>query len=191
MLFGNVFVSGDYNGVAIAFGTTTISNVGSFDIYVAKYDANGNALWAKSQGGIYDEVCNGISSNANGNVFITGWFRSPTIAFGTTSLMNVDNIGNTADAFIAWLDGITGIANMRSNSGVSIYPKNPAKDLLVISYPAFLDKDVFITIADITGKIVYKTAVLNSQKLEVNTNDFAEGIYLVQIQTEKYIETKK
>ena len=52
-------------------------------------------------------------------------------------------------------------------------------------------KKVEVTIADITGKIIYTTAARETQKIEVNTKDYSVGVYVVQIQTADFIETKK
>jgi len=52
-------------------------------------------------------------------------------------------------------------------------------------------KNVEVAIADITGKIVYTTSVYETNRIEVNTSEFAEGIYIVQIQSREFISTKK
>lgn len=44
-VFGNVFVSGQYDS-SITFGTTTLTVSGQA-IFLAKYDSSGNAIWAK------------------------------------------------------------------------------------------------------------------------------------------------
>ncbi|MBL0343334.1 MAG: T9SS type A sorting domain-containing protein [Bacteroidetes bacterium] len=49
---------------------------------------------------------------------------------------------------------------------------------------------VEVTIADITGKVIYSTTASDMQKLEVNTTDFAKGIYVVKIQTADFMATK-
>ena len=53
-----------------------------------------------------------------------------------------------------------------------------------------------VTIADITGKVIYKTSVFapdsyREQKIEVSTKDFTAGVYLLQIQTADFIGTEK
>ncbi|MBL0341837.1 MAG: T9SS type A sorting domain-containing protein [Bacteroidetes bacterium] len=190
---GNVFITGYFDSPTITFGTTTLTRNGLFsDIYIVKYDAGGNVLWAKSAGGIDIDGGNSLSTDAGGNVFITGYFHSPSITFGTTTLINSGAPGTTYDIFIAKLDTVVvaGIASNQSSNGISVFP-NPAKNVLTISYPLLTHEDLTITITDITGKIIYKTIATATQKIEVNTSDFAEGVYLVQIQTEKFIETKK
>ncbi len=97
---GNVFMTGFFIDSTITFDTTTLTNAGQNDIFVVKYDASGNALWAKSAGGTSDDVGKSVAIDANGNVLVTGFFSSPTITFGTFTLTNV-GIG---DIFIVKYD---------------------------------------------------------------------------------------
>lgn len=57
--------------------------------------------WAKSAGGISNDMSSSVSTDADGNVLVMGYFLSPTIPFGTTTLTNADNTGNSSDIFIA------------------------------------------------------------------------------------------
>ena len=87
-------------------------------------------------------------------------------------------------------DNSTGIVdNTAGNDAISIFP-NPATNHLTIALGSNTKK-VEVTIADITGKIIYSTTVSETQKIEVNTQDFAKGIYVVQIQSADFIATKK
>src|ERR1019366_5920743 len=102
--FGNVFATGYFNSPTITFGNITLSNTdstGNFqDIFIVKYDANGNILWAKSVGGTNNDEGYAVSADASGNVFVTGWFSSPTLNFGYTTL---NSYGNSS-IFIAKYD---------------------------------------------------------------------------------------
>src|SRR6266436_4285675 len=48
---GNVIVIGDFQSPSIIFGTTTLTSAGNYDMFLVKYDASGNVLWAKRAGG--------------------------------------------------------------------------------------------------------------------------------------------
>jgi hypothetical protein len=63
-----------------------------------------NWLWVKSEGGILEEDINGISADANANVYITGYYTSKSIAFGNITLSNADSAGNTTDIFVSKYD---------------------------------------------------------------------------------------
>ena len=85
---GNVFVAGDYWITAI-FGTVTLTSRGLDDIFVAKYDAAGNFLWARSAGGVLaDDGSSGLATDPAGNVLMTGLFQG-TIWFGETALASL------------------------------------------------------------------------------------------------------
>ena len=76
-----------------------------------------------------------------------------------------------------------------------IYP-NPARELLVVRYQLLAGLKVCITIADITGKEIYKTYVtapgsIRDQRIEINTGDFKAGVYLVRLQIMDFTKTKK
>jgi hypothetical protein len=85
---GNVYVSGCFDSPTITFGTTTLTNAGNLDIYIVKYDSSGNVLWAKSAGGNRGEGVFGISTDASGNVYLTGLYTSLTLAFDSITLTN-------------------------------------------------------------------------------------------------------
>ena len=74
-------------------------------------------------------------------------------------------------------------------SSINIFP-NPANNHLTIALSRSY-KNVEVTITDITGKIIYSDIVKDTQQIEINTQGFTEGIYVVQIQTEELIGTKK
>lgn len=73
---GNIFVAGAFNGTVDfdpGSGTYNLTSAGDLDIYVAKYDASGNFLWAQRDGNIYDDFVLDMDVDASGNVYITGY----------------------------------------------------------------------------------------------------------------------
>ncbi len=97
---GNVYIAGTFMSSTITFGSFTLHNTatGYHDIFVVKYDASGNVLWAKSAGGTSRDYAYGICTDIGGNVYITGYFESPSITFGTITLTNT---GSGPDIFLA------------------------------------------------------------------------------------------
>ena len=83
----------------------------------------------------------------------------------------------------------TGIFENSFAASINLFP-NPANNHLSITLGSD-NKKVEVAIADITGKIVYTTSVYETNMIGVNTSEFAEGVYLVQIQSGEFIETKK
>ncbi|MEI6488500.1 MAG: T9SS type A sorting domain-containing protein [Bacteroidota bacterium] len=80
--YGNVFLTGSYYGTVDFDPNAGISNLSSVpgsqsyygDAYFAKYDINGNYLWAKSIGGATMDGGLDIVNDTVGNVYITGFF---------------------------------------------------------------------------------------------------------------------
>lgn len=83
----------------------------------------------------------------------------------------------------------TGLIENSFASSINLFP-NPATNNLTITLLEANQK-FELTIADLTGKIIYSATTIGIQKVEVNTQDFAAGIYMIQIQTADFITTKK
>ena len=110
---GNIYVTGNFSDTTITFGSYTLTNAG---VFVVKYDASGNALWAKDALG--SGTGTGISLDANGNSFVTGYFFSPTITFGGTTLTNADTTGGSADIFVVKYNGAGNVVWAKSAGGI-------------------------------------------------------------------------
>lgn len=94
---GKIFIAGKYNSLSLSFGAHVINNSGGMcsggwysapcmDIFLAKYDGNGNALWARSAGNVSRaESVKKIATDANGNVYLGGEGSSP-MTFGSVTI---------------------------------------------------------------------------------------------------------
>lgn len=102
-LQGNIYITGTFQGSTINFGNYTLQNsgTGNLDIFIVKYDANGNVIWAVSSGGTNDDYAYGICSDNSGNIYVTGYFQSHELNFNTITIQNVDS---SRDIFIAKFD---------------------------------------------------------------------------------------
>lgn len=121
---GNLFITGFFEYGAISFGSTTLSNSGGRDIFIAKYDVSGNALWAKSAMGIGDEYGNNIVVDADNNIVVTGTSSSESVTFDSAELTgnNYDKIfivKYNASGDVVWTNVFSGDNNDES-SGLTI-----------------------------------------------------------------------
>lgn len=58
-----------------AFNTDTIkTNTTDLDVFVAKFDANGTAIWGRKAGGVHEDESKAIALDESGNIYITGHF---------------------------------------------------------------------------------------------------------------------
>jgi hypothetical protein len=93
----DIYVTGGFRSANLAFATTTVSNNGGSDFFLARYDVSGNEIWMTSEGGNFDDVGTAVHINAFG-VYVCGYYKSTTINFGTTTYTNV--AVNSTDVFI-------------------------------------------------------------------------------------------
>lgn len=104
----NLYVSGllgtitDFDPSALIF-TLSATNPGG-DMYIAKYDSNGNFIWAKGIVGSGSVVEYGIDLDSAGSIYSTGYF-SDTIDFDPgPAVYNLIHSGSYQDIFISKLD---------------------------------------------------------------------------------------
>lgn len=94
---GNIFATGCFSSPVMVLGTYSLTNAGSFNVFLAKFDALGNVQWAMSFGGTNDDEGFSVATDPAGNAFVTGFFSSPTMILGTYTLTNTGH----NDIFIA------------------------------------------------------------------------------------------
>ncbi len=97
---GNISITGQYSETAI-FGTSipiTLVSSGSYDVYVAKYNIAGEVTWAESLGGIGIDYAGGISSDHNGNIFLTGDLHITSFQYSSSKIFiaKYDSSGNNS-----------------------------------------------------------------------------------------------
>jgi len=107
---GNFYAVGEFLGTvdfdpgAGVFNLTAVST--NYDIYISKYDVDGNFIWAKAIRGTRPKFGYSVAVDAVGNVFTTGHFDG-TVDFdpGTGTFNLIANNGpGYADIFIVKLD---------------------------------------------------------------------------------------
>ncbi|NDK08216.1 prepilin-type N-terminal cleavage/methylation domain-containing protein [Candidatus Gracilibacteria bacterium] len=82
--FGNIYLIGKFFGTLNFGGGITITSAGYDDGYIAKYDSNGNPLWAKSLGGTGNDNIGNLVLDTDGNPYVSGGFNGNVTIGGTT-----------------------------------------------------------------------------------------------------------
>lgn len=89
---GNVFVSG------LTFGSLGGPNAGQYDAFVGRFDPAGNLQWIHQLGTIAFDASYGVSTDASGNVYISGstWggISGPNLGSDDAFLSKFDETGN-------------------------------------------------------------------------------------------------
>ena len=192
---GNVYITGTFQGSSVIFGNDTLHNnaAGNLDVFIAKFDANGNVLWARSGGGTNNDYTYGICTDANDNVFIEGYSNGSSITFDTITLnssvnefifiVKYDSIGNVqwgkngrGTASYGWgiCSDVAGNVYLYGNS--DSYSNNIIFDNDTLGYGAFIVK------YDGGGNVVWAkkiaTGVTNNGRQQSMCSDSLGNIYV-------------
>lgn len=84
-----------------------ITAVGTVDTHIAKYDKNGTLLWERTAGGTNTStIPNSIDTDAQGNIYVTGYFGADGNATGRSAKFGDKTITTKSgyDAFLAKYD---------------------------------------------------------------------------------------
>lgn len=77
---GNIAFGGYFHG-SVDFGGGALTASASYDMFLAKFNANGEHLWSKRYGGALGQTPTGMGFDAAGNLYAAGAFEG-TIDFG-------------------------------------------------------------------------------------------------------------
>ncbi len=177
---GSFYLTGWYTGNMLTIGDDTLKNQGSGDIFVAKFDNIGNPLWGISEapGSTYLESSIGICLDANGNVYITGYFMSPEVTFGSTTMVNA----GSEDYFFAKLLTANGIADENNSYSASMVFPNPACDKLTIKIPT-PHSNTQISVYDLNGRLLLQQP-FSSAQTEIDVRRLARGMYIIKVKND-------
>lgn len=192
----NLLLAGNFTSSNIIFNNDTIYNSNTSardDMFLLKFDSNGNILWSKGIGGqSYDEV-NSVC-NMDNYSYITGYFSSINISFDDIVLNNQDSSGYRNNVFIAKLDNNGNFIWAKSNStdknseGVCIDSKknnliyfsgNYESDQIIFGldtlYNNYNNEKLFISALDTAGNFIW--AKSSSSNYDENVNDISADIF--------------
>lgn len=160
---GQCVVTGRFGGT-ISFGSDTLISKGGDDIFVAKYDVNGNNMWAKSAGGIGGDWSRDVTIDKYGNIYLTGHFTGQVVfeadtinAQGSTDIFvaKYDSIGNQI-----WVNNLgnansNNYANSLSNDSIgNVYITGKFEDTIIFNSDTLIsngNSDIFIAKCDNNG----------------------------------------
>ncbi|MEO6539815.1 MAG: T9SS type B sorting domain-containing protein, partial [Ferruginibacter sp.] len=129
---GNIYLTGIFFG-ATDFdpgpGIAQMTSAGNEDIFVCKYDNNGNYIWAKQLGGTTNDYCNAIKLDGEGNIYINGYFDGVSDFDPGPGVFNLVSNGAT-DIFVCKLN----------NNGALVWAKSIGGPSSDVAYSIGLDE---------------------------------------------------
>lgn len=111
--FGNTYVTGTYIGTRLSiFGQSlslfsTLANIGNTDVFVVKYNTNGQPQWAARLGSTGADIGYQVAYDPNGNVFVTGSTSGTLTAYSANDAPFAGTIPNAggSDVFVIKYNG--------------------------------------------------------------------------------------
>lgn len=117
---GFIYFSGSFTGVLQIPdepGVQRYSN-GHYDLFISKLTLDGHLEWIKTAGGEGEDVCNTLTADTLGHVYIGGYFQS-TVDFDPTNLETELTAVNGSDVFVAKFDDFGDLIWVRQFQGDS------------------------------------------------------------------------
>jgi hypothetical protein len=184
--FGNIYSTGYYaNGdFDPGPGSASLTSAGIFDAYIQKLDAAGNLLWVKSIGGPEHDAPRAIHVDPSGSVYVTGYFEETIDADPGTNVFSL-TASDLGDVFVVKLsqEGVTAIKEELPLREMKLLP-NPNTGLAVLELATTLSSHITLYVSDLAGRTLMameKNLVNGTNRIAINTSDFANGLYFVNV----------
>ena len=117
---GNSYVCGSFANSITANSQSLTSN-GSSDAFFTKYDSNGNLIFLQGFGGnqSQSDICKGISTDSNGNIFVVGIYNG-TVDFDPSNNITNSTSNGFSDVFVAKFDSNAGFTWVKTFGSTSM-----------------------------------------------------------------------
>jgi len=186
--YGNVYITGGF-AETVDFYVTTLTGAGGRDIFVAGINQNeGTWLWAEDAGGNHNDKGNSITTDIDGNIYITGHF----VASAWFNGFNHISTGEY-DVFVAKMSVSTSVESITipTESFFSNYP-NPFNPVTNIRFEISENESGILSIFNLKGQLI------ETQGFESGSHNYiwdasnqSSGIYFYELETESKVETRK
>ena len=114
---GDTYITGWFKG-SCDFSDSTVISQGDYDMFLAKYNAEGAIQWVHSGGGTLDDYGNRVTLTSDGGATVAGSFKSTfsAAAIQTASQGNRDILvcHYAPDGQLVWMKGIGGVSEDRA-----------------------------------------------------------------------------
>ncbi|MBN8643154.1 MAG: T9SS type A sorting domain-containing protein [Flavobacteriales bacterium] len=99
---GNVYVFGSFSSTSVTIGSFVLTSSANSNLFLAKYNANGDVVWAKKISASASATSEVIDVNDSGKLSLSGSFGTSSLMFESVVLTNTNT--NFTDLFVAQYD---------------------------------------------------------------------------------------
>ncbi len=168
----NVLIAGAFRET-IHFQDTILTALDVCDIFIVKFDNDGEFIWAKSEGGNSWDWGYSLCVDINDNLYVTGYFYETAYFSGHTVTANYSSdifiAKYTSDGQFVWIKHYGGEEDFFANSGNSIIADSNSNIYVTgrfggnISFGNYNftsdgSRDVFLMKMDLNGNIIWVRA---------------------------------
>ncbi|MBL0139681.1 MAG: T9SS type A sorting domain-containing protein [Bacteroidetes bacterium] len=163
------------NDTLFAAGSTSTFGSGNQDYHLMKFDTSGNFIYAANWGGNDDEICYSFVPTSDTGFALIGTTKSFGPTFQSIMLVKTNHALTTTNVVTI------NVPEISKENPFSIYP-NPCSSLLTI-FPNKLQnstENYSIRIFSSAG-ILMKSISNKGESLQISTEEFPNGLYLLQV----------
>ncbi len=175
----NVYVAGDFSSPTADFGSTTLTNAGYRNLFVAKITdvgSTGSFTWVQRAGGTNGDSAYGLAVSGT-SVYVTGELRSFRPTFGAITLSNPSGrLGFLAALTDPTLTATTTAAGSREPA--ALFP-NPARRMATLRLTAGTTPAP-LTLTDALGRAVRRYPAPAGAEAVLDLQGLPAGLYLLR-----------
>ncbi|MEO0153605.1 MAG: T9SS type A sorting domain-containing protein, partial [candidate division WOR-3 bacterium] len=148
------------------------SLAGDYDAFILKFNNSGVRLWATYYGGSDDDGGYSITTDGQGNVFVTGYTWSidfPTYNPGGGAYYQ-GSYASSGDVFISKFSSSSSVSERNNYYNY--------RDKLYLNLKS-LSTPITIKIYSIDGKLIYSN-IFKTNNIEINLKSLKSGIYILK-----------
>ncbi len=181
-----------------------LNSAGKKDIFFEKLNQNGEFMWAYRIGNKEDELSTSIAVDQYSNIYLTGSFNSKVDFNPFTPILTLNTSG-TLDIFSLKINNLNELQQISENQMENSIDEKTKEDIIKVDEPLIYPNpfqsalsiqlnnpeiiDGLVNIYFINGQLVKSIKISGSVLLE--TTDWKEGVYILEIITEEKIVRKK
>lgn len=188
----NIYLGGSFTGVVDFDPSINIAHktsLGERDMFLSKFDDNGNYSWVVQFGGAYNEDVSSVLVDQTGHIYLSGEFASIVDFEPGQSELFFDATGKPYQGVILKLPPLQstiGQTEFDTQGSLNVFP-NPFKSHLTLEFNEPVN-DVICSVLDIMGKEVYRGNYDQLSKTSLKL-DVKPGLYYLTISTKSQVKT--
>lgn len=194
---GNVYFKGTFTGIVDinphpidSFMLNSSGGIGNRSDYICAMSGTGGFAWGTKVFGFVNGYRGPTLDMYQDKFYHAGQFTGTGDFDPGPGVYNLSGVPGTGTAFFVQLIRTSvGLAEQENQNGFYLYP-NPANDLLNIIIKEEL-QNAQISLYSLNGKLVASEKRGFGKKFVLRVDGFAEGMYLLQVRTDKMSSTAK